>query len=239
MAAPGAPAAAPPLSPLDALNEALSHFECASLRGRLPPGGGAPIVSGTIPDPDEKAWLAPIAQRYFPNTRPQVVVDIVPAPLCRSLATLAALRRAGLLGDSDLALRLVNATPQLREGDPIKVEVRAPSYGISVRIDYFSLDGRVQHLWPNDQEPDPKLAAKAVHVFGEPGAGKVWKAGGAPFGTEVIAVIASASPLDLGRRPWIEQSQDYLHDLRGALAATSSSPEPNIFQTLLVNTRAR
>ena len=228
------------MRPLEQLNEALGHFECASLRGRLPAPGAAPVVSGTIPDADAKAWLAAIAERYFPNTHPQINVDIVPPPLCRSLVELSAMRRGGLLAEGDLSLRLINGTAQLREGDTIKVEVHAPIYAVSIRIDYFSLEGRVQHLWPNEQEKDPTLAAGASRIFGEQGAGKVWKAGGAPFGTEMIMVIATPWAMDLGGpRPVVEQSQDYLRDMRRALVASGPSAEPNTFQTLLVSTRAR
>lgn len=227
-------------SPLDQLNEALSHFECASLRGRIPASGAAPIVSGSIPDADAKMWLASIAQRYFPNSQPQIDVDIVPPPVCRSLAELGSMRRDGLLSEGDLSLRLINATPELREGDPIKVSVHAPDHPVSVLIDYFSLDGQVQHLWPNEQEKDPKLAADASRIFGEPGKGKVWKAGGAPFGTEFILVMVTSSAMSIGGpRPVVEQSKDYLRDLRRALDESGPSIEPNIFQTLLVTTRAR
>jgi eukaryotic-like serine/threonine-protein kinase len=228
------------VSPLDELNEALSHFECASLRGQLSASGAAPIVSGTIPDADSKAWLSAIAERYFPNSHPQINVDIVPPPLCRSLAELSAIRRDGLLTEENLSLHLINVAPQLREGDTIKVEVHAPAYPVSVRIDYFSLDGQVQHLWPNDREREPSLAADALRVFGQEPNGKVWKAGGAPFGTEMISVIAIPSALGLGGpRPTVEQSVDYLRDIRRALDKNGSSAKPNLFQTLLVTTRGR
>jgi hypothetical protein len=230
--------AAPAATPIEALNEALGHFECASLRGRLTKSAGL-IVSGTIPDPDEKAWLGSIAQRYFPNSHPQIKVDIVQPPLCRSLVELDAFSRVGLLTEGDMSLRLVNAISQLREGDLIKIEVHAPDFPVNVRIDYFSIEGQVQHLWPNDEETDPKLAANDIHVFGEPGIGKTWHAGGAPFGTEVIAVIATPQPLPLGRRAWVEESGAYLRDLKSALAAITPPAKPNMFQTLLVNTRPR
>jgi eukaryotic-like serine/threonine-protein kinase len=232
------PPAAAAASPIDQLNEALSHFECAALHSRVPAPGAPPIIKGTIPDPDEKAWLSAIAQRYFPDTQPQIEVDIVPAPLCRSLGELATMRRFGLLSERDLSLRLVSPMPQLREGDLIKVEVHAPAYPVSLRIDYYSLEGQVQHLWPNDQEKDPKLAPDAVRIFGEPGGGRVWKAGGAPFGTEMITVLATPVPLNLGQRPWVEQSQDYLRDLKRALD-TNRSDKTAIYQTLLVTTRRR
>ena len=102
------------------------------------------------------------------------------------------------------------------------------------------LEGQVQHLWPNDKERDPKLAAGASRVFGESTGGKVWNAGGAPFGTEEIAVIATPSPLDLGGpRPAVEQAVNYLRDLKQALGTVQVSSKPNVLGTLLVRTRAR
>jgi hypothetical protein len=68
----------------------------------------------------------------------------------------------------------------------------------------------------------------------------VWNAGGAPFGTEEIAVIATPSPLDLrGSRPMVEPALDYLRDLKQALGTMQASSKPNVLGTLLVRTRGR
>ena len=223
-------------SPLEELNEALMQIDCASLRGRTSAQGSA-IVAGTVPNSDERGKLVQLAARFFPNTRPDIRVDVVPPPLCQSLSDFNAMRVAGLIMDSGLGLRLNNGAAQLHEGDPMKIEVRSPAYAVSLRIDYFSVGGEVLHLWPTDNEPTPRIAAGTTRVFGGPADGKVVKAGGAPFGTELITVIAMPSPVELGVRPTVEQAADYLRDLKRALGRASVSPgAPNIVATWLVRT---
>ncbi len=235
-----APSSQPPTATalIEELNQALAQIDCASLDGRISATGSASI-SGTVPDSEQKAKLIRLAERLFPNTQPGVTVEIVPPPLCRSLAGFQSMRVAGLLSEGGLSLRLNNGSSQLRQGDPIKLEVRSPDYPVNLRIDYFSLDGQVAHLAPDSGRPAPKLAAGTTHLFGNPANGEVWNAGGAPFGTELITVIATPVPLDLGAsRPKVELAADYLHDVQRALGRISvSSGQPNIVVTLLVKTR--
>ena len=171
----------------------------------------------------------------------QIDCAVVPAPtLCHSVVALSAIRLAGLLADGNLSLRLANGTAQLREGDLIQIEVRAPAYAVNLRIDYFSISGQVLHLWPNNDETAVTLVAGQTRVFGQPGAHKVWAAGGAPFGTEFISVIATPAVLDLGaaRRP-VEPADDYLRDLRTVLGRTPApASAPNIGAVLIVHTSA-
>ena len=116
--------------------------------------------------------------------------------------------------------------------------MRGPVYPVNLRIDYFSLGGQVLHLWPNNDEEAVSLTAGQTRIFGQPGAHKVWAAGGAPFGTEFISVIATSASIDLGaaRRP-VEPAEDYLRDLRAALGRSGANPSrPNIAAALLVHT---
>jgi len=225
--------------PIDQLNGALTQIDCAALRSRLS-AQSVPAISGTVPDEQQKAKITQLVARLFPNSHPEITIEIVPPPLCHSLVALNAIRLAGLLADGNLSLRLANGVAQLREGDLIEIEVRAPTYSVNLRIDYFSIGGQVLHLWPNNDETTVKLVAGETRVFGQPGAHKVWAAGGAPFGTEFISVIATLAPIDLGaaRRP-VEPAEDYLRDLRtglGRVAASASTP--NIAAVLMVHTGA-
>jgi hypothetical protein len=81
------------------------------------------------------------------------------------------MKSAGKTGNGGLGLRLDNGTNRLREGDPIKLQIRAPEYPVDVRIDYFSLNGRVLHVKPDSGEPPPRLAAGETHLFGDPAKG--------------------------------------------------------------------
>jgi hypothetical protein len=224
-------------APIEELNEALAQIDCASLRSQISVQGSASI-SGTVPDAGQKTKLIQLAQRLFPNGLPEVTVDIVPPPLCRSMAELQVMRAAGLIGEGGLRLRLNNGSSQLRQGDPMRLEIQGPAYAINLRIDYFSLDGQVAHLKPEGSEPAPKLAAGTAHIFGNPANGEVWNAGGAPFGTELILLIATPVPLELGAsRPNVEPASGYLRDLNRALSRISvPAGQPNVFATLLVRT---
>ena len=236
---PRAPTAQRPMAkaPIEELNEALAQIDCAALRSQISTQGSASI-SGTVPDAGQKSKLIQLAERLFPDGRPDVTVDIVPPPLCRSVAELQVMRASGLIGEAGLSVRLNNGSSQLRQGDPIRLEIRGPPYAIYLRIDYFSLDGQVAHLKPDAGEPSPKLAAGATRLFGNSANGEAWNAGGAPFGTELITVTATPEPLDLGAsRSSVEPAADYLRDLRGALGRISvASGRPNVLATLLVKT---
>jgi hypothetical protein len=230
---PQRPSAKPPL---DELNEALNQIDCASLRTQTSTQRSLSI-SGTVPDAGQKTRVIQLAERLFPDERAEVTVDVVPPPLCRTLAELQAMRTAGLLGEGTLGLRLNNGSLLLREGDPIKLEVRGPAYSSNLRIDYFTVDGKVLHLMPEGSQPASKLPAGTTRIFGNPANGQIWNAGGAPFGTELICVIATVLPVDLGSRSQVEEAGDYLHDLRRALReANAPSGQPNVLATLLVNT---
>jgi len=224
-------------APIEELNEALAQIDCASLRSQISAPGSASI-SGTVPDAGQKTKLIQLAERLFPDGRPEVTVEIVPPPLCRSLVDLQVMRLAGLIGEGGLRLRLNNGSSQLRQGDPMRLEVQGLAYAINLRIDYFSLDGLVAHMKPEGSEPAPRLAARTTHMFGNRANGEVWNTGGAPFGTELITVIATPVPLDLGAsRPKIEPASGYLRDLSRALGRISvPSGQPNVLATLLVQT---
>ena len=233
-------AAPPRKAPLEELNTALTQIDCAWLQARTSPQG-APIISGTVPDNAQRARLFQVAGRFFPNNQPDLSVDVVPPPLCHSLSEFNAMRLTGLIVDGAVGLHLAGGKPELREGDPIRVEVHAPNYPVNLLIDYFSLDGQVLHLWPNQQDPKITLAAGQTRIFGNPGAGKTWNAGGPPFGTELITAIATAAPLALsGVRPEVEPASRYLGELRRALNKLDTVPgAPNAMAALLVKTRGR
>lgn len=226
-------------APIDQLNKALAQIDCAALHARLS-AQGVPSISGTVPDDQQKAKIPQIATRIFPTGHPEIAVEVVPPPLCRSLAALNAIRLSGLLSDGNLSLRLPNGTTQLHEGDLIQIEVRAPLFPVALRIDYFSIGGQVLHLWPNNDETTVSLVGGQTRIFGQPGAHKVWAVGGAPFGAEFISVIATPTALDFGalRRP-VEPAEDYLRDLKTALGKSkTAAATPNIGAQLVVHTSA-
>src|SRR5215471_16793372 len=224
-------------APVEELKEALAKIDCAALRAQTSARGFVSIF-GTVPNADEKTNVIKLFERLFPDMRLEVAVDIVPPPLCRSVAALSDMSASGLVAEVGLGLHLNSGSSQLRENDPIKLEVRGPAYPINLRIDYFTLDGQVLHLTPDHSSPAPKLGPSATRLVWQSANGQPWSAGGEPFGTELICAIATAIPVDLGSRAQVEQAADYLRDLRRALSQTNvPSGQPNVLATLLVETR--
>lgn len=250
---PGAPAPAPGSTPGtgSCANWPFPGLPCVPLPSF--PGAQAPVpppvppngAPGQAPPQPAPAPAAPTPSSQAPSDQlnkalAQIDCAARPQPICHSLTTLDAIRLAGLLIYSNLGLQLANGATQLHEGDLIQVEVHGPVYPVNLRIDYFSIGGQVLHLWPNNDEEVAALTAGQSRIFGQPGAHKVWAAGGAPFGTEFISVIATSASIDLGaaRRP-VEPAEDYLRDLRAALGRSAANPSrPNIAAVLMVHTSA-
>src|SRR5207237_710705 len=61
---------------LDRLEQALRQINCAALRDRIS-GRGSPIISGTVPDTNQKAKLVQLVAQFFPGNQPEINVDIV------------------------------------------------------------------------------------------------------------------------------------------------------------------
>ena len=223
-------------SPLVELNAELAGMDCV-LQAR-PGADGAAVVKGTVLDSKQQAELVRLTARYFPAGRNVIAVDTVLPPVCRTLVAFNRMKPPGGTGAGELDLRLDNDSNQLHQDQPFGLQVRAPSYPVYLRLDYFGLDGEVWHMKPDGGDPQPKLAARtAGHFFNDAASGKPWMGGDPPFGTELIAAVATPAPLDLGKRQQTEEAADYLPDLEKAFARIgSNSDHPGLVATLLVKT---
>jgi class 3 adenylate cyclase len=238
-AADPAPGVAPSTTEQE-LRDAMRQIDCASLRIRTSPGGTR-TISGTVPTDAERTRLVELAKRLVPRDQLGVDIEILPAPLCGSLLVFDRMRPTATASEAAIDAQLTGGGSTLREGDPIRVEVKAGSSPVNLRIDYFSLDGQVLHMLPNRDQPGVTLGAGARRVFGASGgAGDSWNAGGAPFGTEFIAVTATPQGLDLARRPDAELAATYLKDLESALQRSrQSGGRAPVVATVLLHTSER
>jgi serine/threonine protein kinase len=238
------PPPVPPSSPDPSaeLSGALKSFDCASLHTSKSTGG-AGLISGTVPDLEDQAKLLAIAARLPSDARPEIHVEIVPPPLCRSVLEFDALRTEGLVAEDGIDLRLAHGSDTLHTGDPIAVNVKSlKNYAVNLRVDYFTLTGDVLHMWPNADIPTAQLGPGETRKFLDSGPGnKVWQVGGAPFGTEYITVIATAQPLDFdAARPAVEPAGDYLRQLKDALQrASAPTGQPNVAASVFVHTAGK
>jgi len=236
---PPAPAPVNPTeSALAELSDTMKTLDCASLRSETSPRGVSQIA-GNVASADDQARLVAIAAKLPSDQRPELRVEIIPPPLCRSIHDFADLQTDGLLTAGGVELKMAQATT-LHTGDPIAVDVKSLSaVPMNLRIDYFTLTGDVLHMWPNADLPTATLAAGEARKFLNSAPGnKVWQVGGAPFGTEYITVIATAQPLggDMTVRA-VEPAADYLRELKDALRhAAAPAGQPNFVATVFVHT---
>jgi hypothetical protein len=241
--APNPPVTPPPPAPTDPttaalaeLSDAIKSLDCASLRS------GAGRITGTVASADDQASLAAIIAKLPSDRRPDLRVEIIPPPLCRSIHDLGDLQTDGLLTAAGVELKM-SQSATLHTGDPIAVEVKSLSaYPMNLRIDYFTLTGDVLHMWPNADFPTAALAAGEARKFLNSGPGnKVWQVGGAPFGTEYITVIATAQPLGGDTTAHaVVPATEYLRELKEALQHPAApAGQPNFVATVFVHTAGK
>ena len=230
----------PPAPPnaRDVLEEALKGMNCAALHVRSS-ADGTIAVFGSVADEASRAKLQTVAATLPAAPRAELSVDIIPAPLCRSVVQIDNLPREGVATAGVIEAKLLG-NPILHENQPIQVEVDSlASYPIVVRIDYFTLDDQVLHMWPNEFIAATPVAPgeKKRFLHRRPdGPDPDWLVGGAPFGTELISVVATPRPLNLGaKRPMIEPASTYLKDLTNALRLmrATGGPPPLIATTFI------
>lgn len=108
----------------------------------------------------------------------------------------------------------------LSEGDSLIVDIKTPSYGSYVYVDYFVLDGSVAHLVPNQRSRANQAPANYEAAIGSLGNWVI----SAPFGTELIVLLLTPSPLFNPVRPEVESRSAYLQLLKKQLADMAAKP---------------
>jgi hypothetical protein len=107
----------------------------------------------------------------------------------------------------------------LKEGDTLMVDVTTPAYQSHVAVDYFVLGGTVVHLLPNSVERETLAPPGYTVTVGNLGNWMI----GAPFGTEMLVLLATPVPLFDSLRPDSETAPEYLRALDSQLARISKS----------------
>jgi hypothetical protein len=231
----------PPPNMRAEIEAAVKGINCAAARVREPDNGGTPVLIGSVPDEQAKSKLTAIAARFPQGQRPEVRLDVVPAPLCRSVVRIENFPIDGVAKTGLIQLMLLG-NPVLHENQPSQVEIKSQaSYPLTLRIDYFTLDDQVLHMWPNDSIASTQVGANETRRFlhrKSAGPDQDWLVGGAPFGTELIVAIATPKPLNLGgNRPLVEPAATYLRDLTNALRLQNAAGgPPSLVATTFIHT---
>jgi hypothetical protein len=108
---------------------------------------------------------------------------------------------------------------ELKEGDTLMVDVTTPKVQSYVAVDYFVRDGNVVHLLPNSVERATLAPPRYTVTVGSLGNWMI----GAPFGTEMLVLLATPVPLFDGVRPDSEAGPVYLRALDEQLTRIGKS----------------
>ncbi len=236
---PVAPAAAPPLSPLEAPEpaetaavpvpaapppaDAARTFADLDAWARTQPctrveraGGG---LRGYTNDPNVAAALRERAGGLADVGTVEVALVQGRPELCRLYDLLAA-RTAPPPEAAFAALWPGNDAPVLQDGDPVIVGLDGLAPGSHVRVDYLMADGGVRRLWPAEGESD---AAGPDLLVGDPAGGQLFTVA-PPFGREAIVALASPEPLLAADALDTVPADAYLDALETALDAAPTPP---------------
>lgn len=209
----------------DDLASVLGGIDCARISATYIPETGALELRGHVPDPALALPLMESLQNQV-GEGIEVVSNLLhlPSPQCGALSGIAA---AGLPQSTDQFTnsRLVGAHAQARdyafnEGQRLQFDLTAPDYDAFVYVDYFSADGQVIHLVPNDTIALERQLAKSSVGVGTDRIGKpsLRLTIGPPFGQEIAAAFAASHLLFDELRPISEPAESYLRALKDSVA---------------------
>jgi hypothetical protein len=223
------PAAAAPSAPsLPAVSAALADLPCSALAPTIK--GQAVRVQGYLARSVGQARLKSTLAALPGVAEVDLAVREVDEDKCGLMQVLGpywvAHRMAPGAAADGTAIRLHPGSGKegsqpadLKEGDTLMVDVTTPAYQSHVAVDYFVLGGTVVHLLPNSVERETLAPPGYTVTVGNLGNWMI----GAPFGTEMLVLLATPVPLFDGLRPDSETAPEYLRALDSQLARISKS----------------
>lgn len=205
----------------DGIATVLASVPCARLQATFLPETGQLEVRGHIPQDALRGPVLAALKQQVGNAIP--VTDqllILPRPQCGALSGIAdvglpqsteQLTNPRVIGASGFAQNYTYF-----EGQNLTLELVAPDYGSYVYVDFFTADGMVIHLQPNEVVPLEFTVAKSPLTVGKNRGGKPFLelTIGPPYGQEIAAAFASSVVLYRDPRPIQEPAETYLKFLK-------------------------
>ncbi len=107
------------------------------------------------------------------------------------------------------------------EGDKLMVYI-LPEKDAYLHVDYYQIDGKVVHLLPNERKNNFVKGGHA-YIVGDPASSGYQFVVDAPFGEEVLVVVASQQPIGIMAQELIEPAEPYIKQLTNLLARQRSN----------------
>jgi eukaryotic-like serine/threonine-protein kinase len=227
------PSKAPPVLSITSVQGVLNNVSCSAL---LPSVKGNTVrVEGYLSDKVGAARLKEMLSSV-PGAG-SVVIDTQPlgADKCDVLgALLPYWARARQDNPTTIKSRAPNA--ELKEGEPLIMDITTPGYDAYAYVDYFVLDGSVAHLLPNTRARAHQTPPNYSATIGGGGNWVVSR----PFGKELVMLVIAPEPVFDGLRPASESKADYLRALERQLKvlAARHGQEKIVMDFVQITTKA-
>lgn len=222
-----------------AIAAAIKPMGCALVSGDVTPEGNA-VKLDVLTEKGVEPGLRSAIAAAAPAARLDLHVATFDGPYCELVELLRPLFTPFGSTGAGLAIFLKGNRMELQDGDRVAVGINAPNYTSLVQLDYLQKDGIVYHMQPSRSNPAERYAPLSQHSWGEPRPNEApLLEVGPPFGTDMIAAIASDTLLFPQGRPETEGIQDYVRDLRDAITAAQRRQESLTAAALVLRTRPR
>jgi type IV/VI secretion system ImpK/VasF family protein len=218
--------AAPKASITVPVQQVLAKFECSDLKPTVDEDSGIVKLSGYVSRPDDMASVKQQVAAIEGVKSVDAQLQLRIWPHCEVVKVLEAYKARN--DDSGQHLAITPSTghsDRFIEGENVIVKLQQPDYDGYLYVDYYTVNGGVAHIYPNAGEAGSGRLLKSLEQF-EVGAtpAKTWTVC-APFGQELITVIASPRPLYQDALPEIQTAQEYLPRLRKMLEANRGNSQ--------------
>jgi Domain of unknown function (DUF4384)/Papain family cysteine protease len=219
---PSPPSPAPEPAPSPELD--FSDFKCAGLRIRS--ANGEKYVDGYVGSlEDYQRLMLLLIDTVAKNIKHNYNVGnvlVAPWPQCEALQTLET-----ALQKPDVPKVELGGKKEFLRGDTLTIRVTAPSHLSYIYVAYIQADGSVVHLaQPQGATPAQSRPGQTL-TFGDGLEGRAKFTIDAPYGFEMVVVLASRSPLFSQPLPKGQDDRSFLSAVRRALIYKSDPAQPD------------
>jgi len=209
-------------APKPSLNKIAALFDtmpCSVLQASM--NGSSALVRGYVAGPKVMKRIEDGLGKITGITEVKNEIQELPHIYCQTLELYAPYWKANRDAGFGTAIATPNTGNVFVEGERLVVDIGTPTYQSWLYVDYFAKDGSVVHMMPSPGEVFNQGDARDSFQLGEAGDIGLWEVA-PPFGTEMIVVLATSTPVFEGARGELEQGNDYRAALRKRLKALES-----------------
>jgi hypothetical protein len=192
-------------------------YRCSSLDYTVGPGRAVRVL-GYVANPADFDELRRAVNGINGIAKLDFNVSLRIWPYCEALKILQPLVEHPPRAAASLSVAPPTGEEHL--GQPLVVDVRAPSFDGYLYVDYLDSDGDVLHLFPNSRDRLNFRPARNHLVLGRPPLERCWILGG-NTGEQLVILIAATERLFPDHRPEVQSARDFIPILAQAVSQQS------------------